>query len=277
MSLEHVINGFAGRLVAVTGAASGIGAATASALIAAGGSVISIDRTVPEHPVGDFVQCDLADRDSILAAAEHLPHGLAALLNIAGVPGTSSADTVARVNFLGPRLLTETVLPKIVPGGAVVSVASTAGDNWRENLSQHVDLAATAGFSEGLAWLTRHDWPKDRAYQWFKEALIVWTMARSETMRNENAVRLCCVSPGPVATPILAEFRRSLGDARVDDAIRRGGGVGQPIDIATTILFLASPAARWLIGTNLIVDGGALASRLTEQTPEIEKGRVVNS
>ncbi len=252
------------RCFAVTGAASGIGQATAAKLVRSGAQVMALDRVRPAEPFGEFIAVDLADPDSITEAASRLPTGLAGLLNIAGVPGTVAPETLARVNYLGLRMLTEAVLPKIQRGGAVVSVASTAGENWRDNLGAHLQLAATNTFADGLDWITRHEWPRERAYAWFKEALIVWVMAKSTGIRAKYGVRVTSVSPGPVDTPILDDFRTSLGSERVSEAIRRGGGAARPDDIAEAIVFLASPAARWIVGCNLVVDGGVSASRLEE-------------
>jgi NAD(P)-dependent dehydrogenase (short-subunit alcohol dehydrogenase family) len=186
------------------------------------------------------------------------------LLNVAGVPGTLPPETVARVNYLGLRMLTEAVLPKIRQGGAIVNVASTAGENWRDNVEAHLELAATNSFADGLDWIARREWPRDRAYAWFKEALIVWATAKSTNVRDKYGVRINCVSPGPVDTPILDDFRASLGVERVSDALRRGGGAANPRDIAEPIVFLASSASRWIVGSNLVVDGGVSASRLED-------------
>lgn len=248
----------------VTGAASGIGRATTAKLARSGAEVIALDRDPPTDSVSEFVRVDLADPDSITAAASKLPGDLAGLLNIAGVPGTVAPEILARVNYLGLRMLTEQTLSKIRNGGTVVNVASTAGENWRDNVGAHLELAATGSFAEGLDWITRRSWPRERAYAWFKEALIVWAMAKSTAIRAEHGVRINCVSPGPVDTPILEQFRISLGEERVSDALRRGGGAARPDDIAEPIVFLASAASRWIVGSNLVVDGGVSASRLED-------------
>ncbi len=261
MNNDQVLHG---SCFAVTGAASGIGKATVARLLQAGADVIGLDRICPEDSRSDFLFVDLADPDSIAAAAEKLPGNLAGLLNIAGVPGTAPPEVLARVNYLGLRLLTQMALPKIIKEGSVVNVASTAGENWRDNLGTHLELAAAQTFDEGLVWLEDNAWPRERAYAWFKEALIVWSLANAATFRSGHYVRMNCVSPGPVDTPILDQFRISLGEERVSDALRRSGGAAKPDDIAAPIVFLASAASSWVAGTNFVVDGGASASRLEE-------------
>ncbi|QIO36920.1 coniferyl-alcohol dehydrogenase [Bradyrhizobium sp. 1(2017)] len=253
-----------GHRFAVTGAASGIGRATTIKLVQSGAEVIALDLQPPKDAVGEFIRIDLADPNSITAAVAGLPPDLSGLLNVAGVPGTVAPDVLARVNYLGLRMLTEAVIPNIRSGGAIVNVASTAGENWRDNVGAHLELAATASFADGLDWVAVHPWPRERAYAWFKEALIVWTTAKSAAIRAKHGIRINCVSPGPVDTPILEQFRISLGEERVSDALRRGGGAARPEDIADPIIFLASAAARWIVGSNLVIDGGASASRLDE-------------
>jgi len=68
------------------------------------------------------------------------------------------------------------------------------------------------------------------------------------------------VSPGPVETPILGQFRQVFGDKRVDDDIAAAGRVGTPADIAPVVAFLCSDGARWINGTNIAADGGLEAA-----------------
>jgi NAD(P)-dependent dehydrogenase (short-subunit alcohol dehydrogenase family) len=77
---------------------------------------------------------------------------------------------------------------------------------------------------------------------------------------KDRGLRVNAVSPGPVATPILKEFRQIFGDTRVNDDIARVGRAGSAPDIAPAVLFLCSDAARWINGANLPVDGGLEAS-----------------
>ena len=108
-----------GRTFAVTGAASGIGDAVARRLNAAGADVVSLDIRAPEAPVDQHIPCDLSDPGAIDAAVDATEGELGGLCNVAGVPGTQSAELVFAVNFLGLRYLTEALLPRIAPGGAV--------------------------------------------------------------------------------------------------------------------------------------------------------------
>jgi NAD(P)-dependent dehydrogenase (short-subunit alcohol dehydrogenase family) len=84
--------------------------------------------------------------------------------------------------------------------------------------------------------------------------------AAHEPLFKKRGLRVNAVSPGPVTTPILKEFRHIFGDPRVDDDIARVGRAGAAPDIAPAVLFLCSDGARWINGANLPVDGGLEAS-----------------
>jgi NAD(P)-dependent dehydrogenase (short-subunit alcohol dehydrogenase family) len=90
-----------GKTIIVTGAASGIGAATAAIVSSHGAEVISVDINRPATPVGRFVQADLSDRSSIDCLVAALPSGAHGLANIAGLPLTRSAEAVLKVNLVG--------------------------------------------------------------------------------------------------------------------------------------------------------------------------------
>ena len=254
---------FQGRTVVVTGAASGIGAATAQRLRAEGATLIALDLKPPQEPGLRFVDVDMADPARIDAAVARLPERIDALCNIAGLPGHLGADRTMRVNLLGLRHLTEALLPRMPRGAAVVNLASVAGNAWPERLAPHLALARTADFEAALDWLRAHPVDEATCYQYSKEALIVWTMARAGALHRDRGIRMNCVSPGPVDTPILADFRRTLGEAKVAQAETLMGRAGVPADIAPVVAFLCSDDAAWIAGENLRVDGSLTASRAT--------------
>ena len=251
---------FTDQRVVVTGAASGIGAETARLLASQGADVISIDRNeaTGDH-IAQHISCDLTDRASIDAAAAAVDGPIDALCNVAGVPGNLPTAAVIAVNFLGLRRLTELLADQITDGGAIVNVASIAGNGWRANRTEVDLLLATPSFEDGLAWANDSSMDGTRAYNFSKEAVIVWTMANSQRWWSRG-IRLNSVSPGVIETPILGDFRQSMGNASIDWAIRAVGRVGKPSDIAPAIAFLASRATPWINGTNLDVDGGLMGA-----------------
>lgn len=249
-----------GKTLVVTGVASGIGAELARLARFQGATVIGVDRNQPQFSLDDFHQADLGDPDSITALVSRLPARLHGLCNIAGVPGTAPRETVARVNYLGLRLLSQQLVARLGPGGAIVNVASILGTEWPQRLERHRELAGIADFAAAEAWLQAHPVDQATCYQYFKEALIVWNFVQSQTWLREFGVRINCVAPGPVFTPILGDFVSMLGEERVARDSLRMLRPALADEVAAVIAFLCSDASRWINGANLPVDGGLAAS-----------------
>lgn len=253
---------FQGKTIVITGASSGIGAETARYLRLQGARVIGVDRNEPLITLDGNVQADLSEQVAIDAAFRQLPERFDALCNVAGVPGTASSDLVARVNFLGVRHLCERALERLPAGGAIVNISSILGAEWPARLDVHKALAQTPGFEAGLSWLARHPVPQETCYQYFKEALIVWTITQSQKWFLDKGVRMNCVAPGPVLTPILGDFVQMLGEERVQKDAHRIKRPALADEVAPVVAFLCADESRWVSGINLPVDGGLASTYL---------------
>ena len=250
-----------GKTVVITGVSSGIGARTAELASQAGAEVVGIDLRAPSVPVASFIAADISSASAIAALVPQLPARFDALCNVAGVSGTLGAVATLNINFYGLRALTEAAAPRIREGGAVINVASIAGYGWRANLERSKALVDAAGFPDVAGLVARFTIPEAQGYPISKEALLLWTIrAAHQPLFKTRGIRVNAVSPGPVATPILKEFRQVFGDARVDGDIAAAGRAGTAPDIAPVIVFLASDGARWINGANLPVDGGLEAA-----------------
>ncbi|HHW32514.1 MAG TPA: coniferyl-alcohol dehydrogenase [Paracoccus solventivorans] len=250
-----------GKTVAITGVASGIGRRTAELAAQMGADVIGIDRNPPAQETGAFLQGDLSSSQGVQALVQALPDGIDALLNIAGVSGNTGAAPTLAINFYGLRALSLALAPRMRPGGAIVSVASIAGYGWRGNLDRARALVAAEGFPDTARLAADLGVPDEAGYPVSKEALILWTqIAAFQPAFRDRGIRVNSVSPGPVETPILTQFREVLGEARVNSDVTRVGRAGTPGDIAPVVLFLASDGARWINGANIAADGGLEAS-----------------
>lgn len=244
-----------GKTIVVTGAASGIGAATARVLKAGGATVVAVDRNEPASGAADrFVRADLSDPTSIRQAAEAVGAGIDGLCNIAGLPPTRGRVPVISVNFLGLREFTEAMLPNFNNGAAIVNLASLAGIGWPEAAPGVRALIALRDFAATAALCDKHGIDDARSYFFSKEALIVWTMQNRWTWRDRG-IRMNTVSPGPVETPILKDFLETLG-ARAEEDMRVMDRPGRPDDIAPLVAFLCSDDSGWIRGANIPCDGG---------------------
>ncbi len=251
-----------GKTVLVTGVASGIGARTAELMAQLGADVIGVDVRAPAQAVGGFIAADLGAPSAIAALVGHLPRRIDALCNVAGVSGAPGIAATLAINFYGLRALTEALAPRIREGGAVVNAASIAGFGWRANLARARAMVDVVGFPADVGALAaQHGAADEIGYPLSKELLLLWTFrAAHQALFKDRGIRVNAVSPGPVQTPILAQFRAVLGDARVDSDIARVGRAGTAADVAPAIAFLCSDGARWINGVNLPVDGGLEAS-----------------
>lgn len=238
------------QLAVVTGAASGIGRATASALAAEGATVIVADinaeageRAAAElraaGHAAEYLAVDLTDPASIAAFAEAVQrrHGAVDILvNAAGWGRTAPfwegtpefwAQVVA-LNFVGPMTLTKALLPSMIERarGKIVNVASDAG------------RVGSLG---------------ETVYSGAKGGLIAFTKALArETARYR--INVNCVCPGPTDTPLMAAVPEKVKDALIKAIpLRR---LGQPQEVADAIVFFAGPRSDYVTGQVLSVSGG---------------------
>ncbi|WP_417685009.1 coniferyl-alcohol dehydrogenase [Roseibium sp.] len=250
------------KTIVVTGCASGIGWETARLVKALGGDVIGIDVRKTEDHVDELYIADLSDRMSIKALINALPSGIDGLANIAGLPPTAPAEKVLKVNLVGLKFFTEGLIGKLNDGASIVNLASLAGFGWPqavETIKASEDLA----FEDVAAFIATHKVGNEggRSYFFSKEALIAWTLKNRWTWR-ERDIRMNCVSPGPVDTPILKDFVETLG-ARAEEDMRVMDRPGRAEDIAPVVAFLLSDMTHWIRGTNIPVDGGMSSHVLT--------------
>jgi NAD(P)-dependent dehydrogenase (short-subunit alcohol dehydrogenase family) len=256
---------FANKRYVVTGAASGIGHAVALQLLAGRAEVVSLDRNTPTANVTRHIAVDLSDPSSIDSAVGQLDGKFDGLMNVAGVPGTTPADLVVAVNTLAAKRLTELFVDRLNPGGTVTIVSSTAGFGWPARLPAIQEFLSASTFEEGAAWWAANP-QQGNAYNFSKEAATVYAMSQSLAMA-QLGLRINAVLPGPVETPILADFEDTMGKEVLDGLKGLLGRHATADDIANAVVFLASDAARWINGHALVADGGAMGAVLSGLIP----------
>ena len=245
-----------GKRVVITGAASGMGAATTAMLAAAGAEVHALDVAPVSGPCAATYETDCGDPASIDATLDRISSPIHCLFNVAGVPQTHAPDRVFGVNFLGLRHVTERVLDGMMSdGGAIAHVASKAGSGWRNHLPQILEVLATTDLPSGTAWATANLAELGDPYFFSKECVVVYTMKRAHELLDRG-IRMNCLSPGPVESPMMPDFRKALGSSLLDWTAEQVGRMGRPEEMAGPLVFLNSDEASYVNGFDLMADGG---------------------
>jgi NAD(P)-dependent dehydrogenase (short-subunit alcohol dehydrogenase family) len=244
---------FAGKHILVTGAASGIGRATALAFAAAGGNVIIADRNLagleetaaqmdraPQIEVFDALDLDSCRRLVDAAAV----NGLDVLCNISGVLGWGSSldfpieefEKILRINTTSVFALCQAALPHLIKsGGNIVNTASAAA-------------------LQGIAYTV--------AYSASKHGVAAITKGLAIEFAAQG-VRVNAICPGHVETPMTQNTAVPDGDVNWDLVMRNApklvNGGCEPDDIANMFLYLAGEKGRKITGSLMVIDGGQLA------------------
>ncbi len=259
--------GYSGKRVLVTGAASGMGAATVTALKQLGAVVIGVDRVEIPGPVDEAVTVDLLEEDSINEGLAQVTGTLDAVFSVAGLPGPPFTDLqVMIVNMVACRVLIEGLVDRMPKGSAIACVASAGGIGWESNIATFTPLFETEGFRAGVQWLEDHP----EAWSWSgyaasKQALNVWVAQRSATLYPERGIRLNATNPGVTDTAMLPFFHEANGKDLVDAARGPTGRYSTAEEQAWPLIFLNSPLASYVSGTGLYTDGGFHGALLTGQ------------
>ena len=236
----------------ITGSASGIGRATAERFSEEGASVVCVDvdlegaeQTATAITDGggkaEALRCDVSDYAATASVIDHVVKHfgrLDILCNIAGIghlkfdsdETPESWNHVISVNLTGTFYMCQHALPHLLRSkGAIVNCSSTAG-------------------TRGAPW--------SAAYSASKGGVCALTRSLAIS-HGKQGLRVNCVVPGPVKTPIVNSFMPPEGhDRSLFSFLKAFGRVGEPSELASAFVFLASDHASYINGVNLRVDGG---------------------
>jgi NAD(P)-dependent dehydrogenase (short-subunit alcohol dehydrogenase family) len=251
---------YQGKRVVVTGAASGMGEATARIVQSLGAEVVAIDVKKPSLDDVQFLEVDLRDPSAIESAVAEVARGgrINALFNSAGLPGGSFPPVdVMLVNFVGLRHMIETCVPHMRRGDAIASVSSAAGVGFLALQEQVKPLLATSGFAEGKAWVEEKAKEEGfEPYTFSKMCTIVYTLSRGCKLTAETGIRINCIGPGPTDTPMMSHFVEQTSQDFMDRFPKPIGRNSTPAEQGWVLAFLNSDAASYVSGENVFTDGG---------------------
>ncbi len=268
--MADVLAYYKDREVLVTGCSSGIGSATAQKLQTAGAKVIGVDIKPPSGRLWKFIETDIGDYNSIRDTVSRLESPIWAVFNCAGLSG-GAADpvTVLRVNFLGLRELNEGVVPLIPSGGAIVSTASGAGQDYAVNAATNIGLVRTKSFPEGEAWVTEHEsYVRERGgYPVSKESLVLYTLDRCIDLAA-SGIRINVIGPGVTDTPMLQDSAKIYGMDYLMNLFKPLGRVATAEEQANILIYLNSDSASYVNGQPVWSDGGVISRRIVANVLE---------
>lgn len=241
---------FAGRVVLITGTLGGIGKATASAFARGGAALVLVDLSEADEAeckrltelgaeATSAFSCDISDEAAIACLIEKVLEEFGridVIVNIAGAMtyrpvAEMSADDWNRmlsINLVGPALLTGAGLRHMASGGSIVNIAS---------IHARQTTAEVAGYAAAKAGIC--------------------SVTRTAAIEGKpKGIRVNAVLPGAIDTPMLWNSPTIKSGAEKLDPSQ----VGRPDDIAGAVCFLASDAAAFITGEELMADGGRIAS-----------------
>jgi NAD(P)-dependent dehydrogenase (short-subunit alcohol dehydrogenase family) len=257
------------RTVAITGSASGMGAALAARLTAAGDRVIGIDLADAD------VVADLgtpAGRAEAIERITELSGGtLDGLVTAAGLGGLPErpASLLISVNYYGTVELLTGLRPLLAQGEEPAAIAfSSTATTCHPGIDEALVASCLAGDEAATRALAGEGNSRD-TYPVTKLALSWWVRRHAPTSEWAGAgITLNAVAPGAVETPLLQEGRDHPVMGELIDAFRSPlGRNGRPEEIAGVVEFLLGPNARFICGSVLFCDGGMDAQLRPDDFP----------
>lgn len=255
---------------AITGATTGIGAATKDMLEKQGHAVINIDI------VNGDITADLADKAERKRAMEELakraPEGLDGFVACAEVGPSETPDRIVNLNYFAAKECTEAAYELLMKKKGVALIVSSDSATMTGLNTAIVDVLCDKNDEDAARAmaLTLNGPEKQQAYQGSKFAIGKW-MRRVSGKWAARGLRINAIAPGATMTPLMErgladpDFATGMRSFPIPTMFGTEGGYLQPEDIAEVMLFLLDKASRSINGAVIFADGGTDGLLRTEK------------
>lgn len=260
-----------GRVNVITGGVGGMGLAIARRFVDKGTLLLDdlyADRLAEAKQelearggTVETIVCDVSQKDQVQMLVDKARSlgELGALIHTAGhSPATAPADVIVRVDVIGTALVLEAFYEIATAGSVAIVIASMGGHLMPDNpeMDEIMDNALAEDFLDKILGIIGDD--GDTAYLLSKRANIRLVAAQASKWGSKGA-RIISISPGLIKTPM---GMKEAANPRTDHMMRAMNPLrrfGEPDEIALPVEFLCSPAASYINGADLLIDGGITA------------------
>ncbi|MEG0925706.1 SDR family NAD(P)-dependent oxidoreductase [Chryseobacterium sp.] len=238
--------------ILITGASSGIGRSCSVECSKSGANLILIARNeeelqktvsmlAPETKTQTII-ADIAECENL---EELIAEKVSELGKISGFIHCAGVEKTLPLKKHTPQLYHDIFAVNVIAGFEIAKILSLK--KYKTETSSFVFISSVAGMVGEIG---------KAAYSSSKGAVI--SGARSMAMElSRSNVRVNSISPAMVNTPILEKMFENIGEEAAEEILKKHPlGIGKPEDVANACIFLLSDAARWITGSNLVVDGG---------------------
>lgn len=267
--------GYAGKVCVVTGAASGMGKATAEMLVDLGAKVYALDwATVNIEGIEKYICTDLSQKDSIDKAFEAIPQQIDSFFGIAGVSGAKcDFITTTKIDLISNKYICEEILVnRMSKGGSIAFMTSTAGIGWEKegNKKVYLPILEAKGWQASVEILEKsilRHLPGTLGYPFSKLAMNYY-VAQLQKEFASTGIRVNAVLPGSTDTGLKDEFTKMAGGET--ELLKHCGyahRLAKSEEMGKPIVFLNSDMASYISGELMIVDYGSTI----EETAQIKE------
>ena len=260
--------GYQGKTCVVTGAASGMGQATARLLVELGAKVYAMDISpIKVEGIEKSIHVDLSSKDSIDEAFAQVPSSVDCYFGVAGVMGAVFPFLkTLKINLLSNKYIAERILPqRMGEGGAIAFVTSSVAAGWQkpDSLKYYRSVVDADGWDEAIAEvqaLGMDKLPDPTAYPYSKMAMN-YLICKLQSLYGPKHVRVNGICPGGTRSAFGSESAELFPIDMDSPLVFLGysGRIAEPEEMAHPLIYLNSKYASTISGAVIFVDYGLTA------------------